>query len=537
MSPVEQLTIDEALTKAKRAVKLGKHAVAAELYSAVLRQQPNHPLAKKGLRKLQRVQPTKSRISEPAQERTKELVALLQAGQMEKAEQISRAMLAEFPKSLVVINVLGIALQRQDRLSEAIDIFDKAIELSPGIVETWVNRGIALKELGRVDEAIASYDKAIKLKPDYAEAHFNRANVLKDIGRFDEAVTAYERAVAVRTGFADAHRSLGTLKKYRSNDAQIDVMEQMLDAAETTAHDRMLLGFALAKAYADLAEFDISFEHLLEANRLRKEALCYNLDDDRTLFAAIRELFAGKVTAQRNVDTKDAAKQPLFVVGMIRSGTSLVEQILASHSKVHGAGELETLNRLLAMMPDQAPADISTLRADYLDALNALNAAEKIITDKMPLNFRWIGFIMAAFPDARIIHVKRDPMAICWSIFRNYFPDEGNGYAYDMKDLAGYYNLYADLMSFWHQLYPDNIYDLDYEQLTENQEDETHRLLTFCELGWEDQCLEFYKTSRIVKTTSAAQVRKMIYKGSSEAWKNYRHHLEPLIAGLGYNKA
>ncbi|MGB5325883.1 MAG: tetratricopeptide repeat protein, partial [Pseudomonadales bacterium] len=198
MSPVEQLTIDEALTKAKRAVKLGKHAVAAELYSAVLRQQPNHPLAKKGLRKLQRVQPTKSRISEPAQERTKELVALLQAGQMEKAEQISRAMLAEFPKSLVVINVLGIALQRQDRLSEAIDIFDKAIELSPGIVETWVNRGIALKELGRVDEAIASYDKAIKLKPDYAEAHFNRANVLKDIGRFDEAVTAYERAVAVR---------------------------------------------------------------------------------------------------------------------------------------------------------------------------------------------------------------------------------------------------------------------------------------------------------------------------------------------------
>lgn len=533
MPPAEQFTIDEALAKAKKAVKLGKHAVAAELYSAVLRQQPNHPLAKKGLRKLQRGQSKRSRIAEPAQERINELVALLQAGQMEGAEQISRAMLAEFPTSLVVINVLGIALQRQGKLSDAVGIFDKAIELDPDVIETWVNRGIALKELGRVDDAVASYDKAIELKPDYAEAHFNRANLLKDIGHLDKAVSAYDRAITIRPGFADAHRSLSALKAYQPDDAQIGVMESLMKAAETTANDRVQLGFALAKAYEDLRQFDTSFDYLLEANRLRKEELRYDLQEDRMLFAAIKNLFAGQVQVQPDAGATIAAKKPIFIVGMMRSGTSLVEQILASHSGVHGAGELETLNRLLAMMPDKAPADIGHVRAAYLDDLGALDVPEIIITDKMPLNFRWIGFILSAFPDARIIHVKRDPIATCFSIFKNYFPEDGNAYAYDLADLAEYHKLYTDLMSFWYQLYPDNIYDLDYERLTENQEEETRRLLTFCDLGWEDRCLEFYKTSRMVKTTSAAQVRKRIYKGSSGAWKDYRHYLEPLITGLG----
>ena len=346
MPPAEQLTIDEALAKAKKAMKLGKHAVAAELYSAVLRQQPNHPMAKKGLRKLQRGQSTRSRIAEPAQERINELVALLQAGQMEGAEQISRAMLAEFPTSLVVINVLGIALQRQRKLSEAVGIFDKAIELNPDVIETWVNRGIALKELGRVDDAVASYDKAIELKPDYAEAHFNRANLLKDIGHLDKAVSAYDRAITIRPGFADAHRSLSALKAYQPDDAQIGVMESLMKAAETTANDRVQLGFALAKAYEDLRQFDTSFDYLLEANRLRKEELRYDLQEDRMLFAAIKNLFAGQVQVQPDAGATIAAKKPIFIVGMMRSGTSLVEQILASHSGVHGAGELETLNRL-----------------------------------------------------------------------------------------------------------------------------------------------------------------------------------------------
>lgn len=533
MPPAEQLTIDEALAKAKKAVKLGRNAVAAELYGAVLRQQPNHPVAKKGLRKLQHGRSTRSRIAEPAQERINELVALLQAGQIEKAGQISRAMLSEFPKSLVVMNVLGIALQRLGKLSEAVGIFDKAIELKPDVVETWINRGIALKELGRVDDAVASYDKAIELKPDHAEVHFNRANLLKDIGDLDKAVSAYERAITIRPGFADAHRNLSAVKTYQPNDTQIGAMESLMKVAETTANDRMQLGFALAKAYEDLRQFDTSFEYLLEANRLRKEELRYDLEEDQTLFAAIKNVFAGQTQVQPDAGETNAAKEPVFIVGMMRSGTSLVEQILASHSGVHGAGELETLNRLLATMPDKAPADIRHLRAAYLDALDVLDVPETIVTDKMPLNFRWIGFIVSAFPGARIIHVKRDPIATCFSIFKNYFPDDGNAYAYDMADLAEYYKLYSDLMSFWHQLYPDNIYDLDYERLTENHEEETRKLLAFCDLGWEDRCLEFYKTSRMVKTTSAAQVRKRIYKGSSEAWKNYRHHLEPLITGLG----
>jgi len=168
--------------------------------------------------------------------------------------------------------------------------------------------------------------------------------------------------------------------------------------------------------------------------------------------------------------------------------------------------------------------------------LNELGVPEKIITDKMPLNFRWIGFILSAFPGAKIVHVNRDPMATCWSIFKHYFPDPCL-FAYDLEDLAQFYRLYMDLMTFWRELYPDSIYDLDYERLTENQEAETRKVLAFCDLSWEDQCLDFHETERQVKTISAAQVRTQMCTGSSDAWKKYEHRLQPLIASLGYRES
>ncbi|HSN72560.1 MAG TPA: sulfotransferase, partial [Steroidobacteraceae bacterium] len=156
-----------------------------------------------------------------------------------------------------------------------------------------------------------------------------------------------------------------------------------------------------------------------------------------------------------------------------------------------------------------------------------------IITDKMPLNFRWIGMILSAFPEAKIIHTKRDPMATCWSIYKRYFFFRGNGYAYDLGDVAEYYRLYADLMAFWHQKYPNAIYDVCYERLTENQEEETRKLLEFCDLEWQEECLNFHKTKRLVKTISATQVRREMYRGSSEAWRKFERHLQPLAKALG----
>jgi hypothetical protein len=176
--------------------------------------------------------------------------------------------------------------------------------------------------------------------------------------------------------------------------------------------------------------------------------------------------------------------------------------------------------------------DILSVNKKYLDSLNSFNLPENIIVDKMPLNFRYIGFILSAFPEAKIIHMKRDPMATCWSIYKYFF--NGNAYSYDQEDLARYYLLYKDLMTFWSKKFPNKVYDICYEDLTTNQEKETRKLLKYCDLEWDENCLNFHTNHRAVKTTSALQVRQKIYQGSSEAWKKYEAYLQPLIKGLNY---
>lgn len=456
------------------------------------------------------------------------LIHLYNSGRLAETERACRQMLQDYPESVLVSNVLGSALQAQGKFEDAVEAFDDAIRLMPDFAEAHSNRGNALKGLGRLQESVASYDKAIELKPDLADAWHNRANALKDQGQLGEAISSYEEAVRIRPGFAEAHRSLCALKTFEAGDPQIEIMERLL--AETALHEsgRTEILFALAKAQEDLGEHDRCFEYLEQGNRLRKQALKYSIDEDAGLFARIRELASTEIGVASVMEPVSVT--PLFIVGMMRSGTSLVEQILASHSDVHGAGELETMNQLI--LPGLSSVDIDAVRTGYLDGLSALGAREKIITDKMPLNFRWIDIILAALPEARVIHVTRDPRAVCWSIFKHYFPDEGNAYAYDLQDLVEYYALYADLMSLWRERHADRIYDLSYEALTENQEQETRELLSFCDLEWQDQCLDFHETRRAVKTISATQVRRKMYQGSSEAWRNYERHLQPLIDGL-----
>ena len=538
MSAAEQLTINEALAKAKKAVKQGQPAVAAKLFGAILKQQPNHPVAKKGLRKIER-QLKHRRSAEPDQQAINAVVGLMGSGHMDRAEQSCRALLKDHPGSLVVLNILGITLQRQEKWVESIEILDKAIELDPNLVESYINRGIALKELGKMHQAIASYSKAIALNPDFAEAYLNRGNVFKESGQLQDAVKDYEHTLQLKPDFAEAHRALSTLKEYSADDPQISRMQRLLDDRGLVESDRMSLCYALAKAHEDLRHVDQCFGYLREANELCKKQLRYDIDDDRKLISTIKKLFPADSAQALPAADPEAGPRPIFIVGMMRSGTSLVEQILASHSRVHGGGELEFMNRILTPLlanlastdvGEESPAiDNAAIGRSYIESLGALDVPETIVTDKMPGNFRWIGFILNALPEARIVHVNRDPRATCWSVFKHFFPDEGTGYACDLGDLADYYALYSNLMSFWRQLYPDRIYELDYESLTENQEVETRKLLAYCELPWEEQCLEFYSTERVVRTTSSMQVRQKMYSGSSDAWRQYERHLQPLL--------
>ena len=224
---------------------------------------------------------------------------------------------------------------------------------------------------------------------------------------------------------------------------------------------------------------------------------------------------------------------------MPRSGTTLVEQIVSSHSLVYGAGELALLDQGLELLnatsSELSNHNMRDLHRTYCDGLRRFDTAELCVTDKMPLNFRWIGFILRAIPDAKIIHVRRDARATCWSVFKHYFSTTGNGYAHDLHDLGEYYKMYHDLMAFWHARHPGRVYDIKYEDLTVDQESETRKLILYLGLEWQDQCLEFYNNKRAVKTASNLQVREKLYTGSSEKWRNYAPYLVDLEAALaGY---
>ena len=533
MTKATSMTVDQAIAQAKKAIRQRRFAEAAAMYQSVLRQQPEHPVAKKGLRKLERS--GKPLSNEPPAAEIDDLIARVNAGDFATAERVIRQRLHTWPRSLLLRNLLGVSLQRGGTVDAAIDVFDELLADSPNFADAHLNRGVALRDGGRLQDAAAAYEKALALNPQNALSHYNLANVLKDLGQFDKAIHSYQAAIGIAPDFAQAHRGLAALRRYTADDEHLKQMEAVWE--RSSGSSRAELGFALASVHDSLGNHEACLDFLKEANALRRAELGYERAADRSLFDRIRACAYGDVA----LNFEEAAEvQPILIVGMMRSGTSLVEQILASHGSVHGGGELEFLNRLIVPMLGASGSPIVfgaeealALRSRYLEALRALDTSKTIVTDKMPLNFRWLGFVLAALPEARVVHVSRDPRAICWSIYKHYFADEGNAYAYDMEDIAAYYDLYADLMAHWREQFGDRIYDLSYESMTENQEAETRRLLEYCGLDWDPRCLEFHKTKRAVTTSSAAQVRKAMYTGSSEAWRNY----EAFVSGYFENSA
>jgi hypothetical protein len=319
-------------------------------------------------------------------------------------------------------------------------------------------------------------------------------------------------------------------------------MKSILSSKNLNKSDQIFINFALAKVNDDLDNKDELFRFLDEGNRLRKTQLNYSVDDYQHKHSVIRKIFSNSLpTIEKKLLNGENSKRPIFIIGMPRSGTTLVEQIISSHPSVYGADELSTIseltNSILMDSSGQAKNGISeksflSMRHQYLESLLNFNINEEIITDKWPLNFQYIGFILSAFPEAKIIHLKRDARAICWSIYKHYFSGNGNGWAYNFDDLASFYGAYLDLMNFWHKLFPDKIYDISYEKLTINQKNETKNLLKYCDLDWSDSCLNFHTNKRAVKTASASQVRKKIYQGSSKEWSKYEEHIKPLIESL-----
>jgi tetratricopeptide (TPR) repeat protein len=441
-------------------------------------------------------------------------------------------------------NNLGTSLNELGRSDQALECFARAVKLRPGFAAAHANLGNTLSDLGRHPEAIACYQAAIHFQPGFAQWHNNLGNALYDLGRFDDAEASYTRALELDPGFAQAHYNLGLVATCSAGDPRLDRMLALRAQSDISEQDAMFLDFALGKACEELGDMDKAFSYLSQGNRLKKKAIGYEISADRARFSQIREMFW--MDGLRGLRPAEAptgeGKQPIFIVGMPRSGTTLVEQILASHPRVHGGGERQALTRILNPVLDKMASEnnalldprlIAQVWNAYLEPLQRNPAEAAYITDKMPGNFMWIGFLLSANPDVKIIHVRRDPVATCWSIFKHQFGDSGNGYAYDQLDVAEYYNLYADLMDYWNKAFPGRIFELNYESLTENQEQETRRLLDYCGLDWDPACLDFHKTTRAVQTLSGQQVRRSMYTGSSQAWRKVEAQLQPMIGVLG----
>ena len=410
------------------------------------------------------------------------------------------------------------------------------MQLAPQDAEAHSNLGITLKELGRLDEALASYTQAIALKPDFANAHYNLGITLKELGRLDEAEASYKQAIALKPDYAEAHRNLTLMKRFDAQDEQYSKMQELYLDKNISEEQRCHINFGLAKACEDLGGFEQAFSHYSEGNALRKKLLNYNINEDVELFRKIKSNYPQIVQNSLEPDKLSKSLIPIFIVGMPRSGTTLVEQIISSHLQVTGAGELPFATQFgAAIATGFSEANDSTLldfRHKYLNKLKSLSNGNLIVTDKMPENFRYIGLLAAAFPEAKIVHVKRNPAAVCWANYKQYFVSKSIGYSYAIDDVISYHKLYENLMDFWTNTLSNRIYKLDYEQLTVNQESETRQLIDYLDLDWDGNCLSPQNNTRSVATASNVQIRKKVYRGSSEQWKKYQPFLNGALDSL-----
>jgi tetratricopeptide (TPR) repeat protein len=437
---------------------------------------------------------------------------------------------------------MAIALKQAGRLSEALEAAEKAFELQPRHYNLRVNLANTQRGAGEPQAAIANYRAALAMQPNDADTRYQLAWTLLEMGDLDEAAEAFRKVLAVEPRRAEAHLTLSSLKRPDGFDDEMAAMERLYNRAETTDSGRAVLAFALAKSLEDIGRFDEAFAYLETGNRLIRQGYDYSTETVREQFENVKAMFdEGFFAERRDVGHRDAT--PIFVLGMPRSGTTLFEQILASHRDVAALGELTTLQSIAerSLDPDGRqvppssiePAAFTRTGREYVASLRRQSPDALRITDKMPGNFLLIGLIKLMLPEATIIHCLRDPASTCLSIYKTYFRNRGHQYGYDLAELGDYYRLYADLMAHWHRILPGFVHDFRYEALIADQEGESRRMIETCGLDWDPACLAFADADRPVRTASAAQVRQPIYTRSLDLWRRYEKHLGPLIERLG----
>ena len=441
-------------------------------------------------------------------------------------------------------NNLGLAKMELNKLNESINSFLVAIECKPHYESPYINLGRVYRELDEIDNEINCYKKLLKIKPNASKILVQLGRAYRNCGKNKLAIDCFESSVNFNPQSFSAYYELANNTEYKFSKQQVVKMEAYTENDELNELDKINLNYALALIYEKNNEVDKLFNSLGQANSLRKKSLGYSLHEDEKRLNNVIDFYKKTSGANEIVTNKKfKINNPIFIVGMPRSGSSLIEQILSCHNNIHGGGELQIFRKILNPLINNFLEDkkgfetkekncYESIRNQYLESINKLDFKEEFFTDKALLNFQYIGLILRALPESKIVHIKRDPRAICWSNFKTNFAQRGIAFSNDLDDLVGFYKLYERQMKFWHSSFPNQIYDLQYELLTINQTEETEKLLNFCNLDWDENCLYFYKNNRSVKTASKDQVRQKMYSGSSDAWKKYKNYLDPLIDGL-----
>jgi tetratricopeptide (TPR) repeat protein len=471
--------------------------------------------------------------------------ALRDLERFDEAIENYREALRLAPHSTPLRISLGATLVAAKRAEEGLEILREAVRLDPQSAAPHKELGNALLSENFHDEAVACYRRATALDPSDHKAHHNMGTALQFLGHLDEAAEHYRKAVALKPDFSASLRQLGGVKKFDSPDQDVSELEALVKRQDLTEDQRAELYLALAKAYDDLGQYDKAFARLQAGNQILRKGLDYSADKNTQYVDRIIAAFTAEFFAERRSFGSDS-DVPIFIIGMPRSGTTLVEQIICSHPRVYGAGELMRMHEMVTEFPrrlrrkahypeamrliDREMA--GRLAAEYLDYLRGFDAEADHITDKMPFNFRMLGLIALLFPRAHFIHCVRDPLDVCLSCYFARFKDRLM-FTFNLVEVGGYYRDYATLMDHWREVLPVPMLEVRYEELVADQEAKSREMISFCGLEWDDRCLAFYETERPVLTASNWQVRQPIYRTSIERWRHYERYLGPLMDALG----